>query len=538
MMQQKIYIILFILFCSTTLSAQPGSLDVSYSSDGKVTTDINSDFENDDANSIVLQPDGKIVAVGSFETNTNYSDFAVVRYNTNGSIDNSFGQVVTEVSGNYQEDAAYAAAIQTDGKIIAAGITCHTWLYDVYHEFALVRYNTNGTLDSNFGDNGIVKTSFGLLADAYANSVVIQSDGKIILGGYKKYNYLNHDFILVRYNTDGSVDSSFGDEGIVITSFGDYTDSYGRSLALQANGKIVMVGSSYDSNNSPNYAIARYNTDGSLDSSFSADGLLTFDFDGESDEAHAIAIQTDGKMVVAGYSRLDSAQLTQNNFSIARIDTDGTLDVSFSGDGKNVTDFNSQNDHAACIAIQNDNKIVVGGYSRYGDQDFELARYNSNGTIDLSFGSLGKVTTSFFPNYSGDEAYSVVIQSDGKIVLAGFTVATDYNYDLHDFALARYIADFAIGVLDFTASSNLMTIYPNPIGKNAMLEYCLQNDDIISIHLLDIHGKMISTFIEEEKEQIGVHRHEITFPDFLPSGSYMIVISNEAGEKVSIKVEK
>jgi len=344
-----------------------------------------------------------------------------VRYNTDGSLDTSFnsdGKVTTAIGSG--DDHAVSVAIQSDGKIVAAGYSNGSnW------DFALVRYNTDGSLDTNFNSDGKVTTDFGGGAD-YAVSVAIQSDGKIVAAGYS--NGSNFDFALVRYNTDGSLDTSFNSDGKVTTDFGSGSD-YGSSVTIQSDGKIVAAGGSSNGNNR-DFALVRYKTDGSLDTSFDNDGKVTTAIGSGTEEAYSVAIQSDGKIVAAGYSNNGS----NDDFALVRYNTDGSLDTSFDTDGEVTTDFGSGRGRARSVTIQSDGKIVVAGYSdnNGSNDDFALVRYNTDGSLDTSFDTDGKVTTAIG---SGDDAAnSVAIQSDGKIVAAG----TISNGNDRDFALVLY----------------------------------------------------------------------------------------------------
>ena len=211
-----------------------------------------------------------------------------------GDLDTTFGddgRVTTAFPGSYG-DAAYAVAIQPDGKIVAAGSNSNINSAD----FAVARYNTDGTLDDNFADSGTVTTDFFNGPD-YAKAVAIQVNGKIVAGGTARAG--GHDnFALVRYNPDGSLDTTFSGNGKVYTDFG--VSSYLSGLAIQSDGKIVAVGSSYRDGGGTDFAVVRYNHNGSLVTSFSGDAKLIFDFGGSSANARAVAIQPDGKVEVAG----------------------------------------------------------------------------------------------------------------------------------------------------------------------------------------------------------------------------------------------
>jgi uncharacterized delta-60 repeat protein len=233
------------------------------------------------------------------------------------------------------------------------------------------------------------------------------------------------DFTLVRYNTNGTLDTTFDSDGKVTTAIGSGTD-VAYSVALQSDGKIVVAGYSNNGSNF-DFALVRYNTDGSLDTSFDSDGKVTTEVGSGNDGGESVAIQSDGKIVVAGYSYIGS----NNDFALARYNTDGTLDTSFDSDGKVTTAIGVSVNYAKSVAIQSDGKIVAAGYNTGSNNDLALARYNTDGTLDTSFDSDGKVTTAIGSN---DRAYSVAIQSDGKIVAAG----NSNNGSNEDFALVRY----------------------------------------------------------------------------------------------------
>ena len=380
----------------------PGDLDTSFGTDGKVTTDFGA---SDRANAVAVQADGKIVVGG--ESNFN---FALARYNTDGSLDTSFstdGKVTTDFGSS---ERGYAVAVQSDGKIVVAGEGANASDQD----FGLARYNTDGSLDTSFDTDGKLITNIGS-SDDLAFAMAVQSDGKIVAAG-RSSNGSNYDFALARYNANnGSLDTSFSTDGKVTTAIGSGND-YGYAMAVQSDGKIVVAGISNNGNND-DFALARYNTDGSLDTSFGSNGKVTTAIGSGDDDALAVAVQSDGKIVVAGSS--------DGHFALARYNADGTLDTSFSTDGKVTTSFGTSNEGAQAVAVQSDGKIVAAGRT---STHIALVRYNADGSLDTSFSSDGKVTTAI--GGTGDRAYAVALQSNGKIVVAG--------QGNNDFALARY----------------------------------------------------------------------------------------------------
>jgi len=407
---------------TVTVSPLSGSLDTGFGTGGKVTTPIGSG--NDYALALGIQSDGKIVAAG-YSSNGSKYNFALVRYSTDGSLDTTFGAggIVTTPIGS-GHDVANALGIQSDGRIVAAGYSYNGSNYD----FALVRYNTDGSLDATFGAGGIVTTPVGSDEDiAYA--LVIQSDGRIVAAGSSFNSGSNkHDIALVRYNANGALDTGFGTGGIVTTTVGSIND-YAYALGIQSDGRIVAAGSSYNGSNY-DFALVRYNTNGTLDTGFGTGGIVTTPVRSGNDYAHALSIQPDGRIVAAGSS--DNG--IKYDFALVRYNINGTLDTGFGTGGIVITTIGSGFDIAYALGIQPDGRIVAAGSSNNGSNfDFALVRYNANGTRDTGFGAGGKVTS---PIGSGDDyALAIGIQSsDGKIVAAGYS----YNGSDFDFALARY----------------------------------------------------------------------------------------------------
>ncbi|MCB0759583.1 MAG: T9SS type A sorting domain-containing protein, partial [Flavobacteriales bacterium] len=293
------------------------------------------------------------------------------------------------------------------------------------------------------------------------------------------------------------------------------------------DGKIVVAGDASNGTDD-DLALARYNTDGSLDNSFSADGKLTTAFGTGDGSGSAVAIQVDGKIVVAGYA----SNGTDDDLALTRYNTNGTLDNSFGMDGKVTTAFGTGDDHGYAVAIQPDGKILVAGDAFNGtNYDLALARYNTDGSLDNGFSDDGKVTTAF----GTDDEYgsSVAIQPDGKLIVAG----SSNDGTTNDFAVARYISGLDIGIIDLSLARSAPLIYPNPIEKLATLEYTLAHAETISIHLLDMQGRTIRTFVEGQKQAAGEHQQAIALAEDLPSGSYLIAISSPKGS-LTVQVVK
>ena len=430
--------IIFSFFANVPMAqAADGDLDPTFGTGGMVTTDIGR--STDIANAVAVQADGKLVVVGMTYKNNDFSgeDFAVTRYNTNGTIDPTFGR-----GGKVRTDFPGLAAvpssvvIQPDGKIVVAGGAFQ--LFTFTGDFKVVRYNSNGSLDRTFGDGGIVTTNFP--QGSYAFDVALQADGKIIAAGTVFVNFdpgesSNTDFALARNNPDGTPDTTFGNGGQVSTDFVGFEDD-AFSVLIQSDGKIVAVGSANDPATFYDFAAARYLSNGTIDTTFGVAGKVRTDFgDQNFDRARSAALQADGKIVAAGFAISHGGGV--QNFAVARYTSTGVLDTAFSSDGKTQIDFGNCCQSANKVLLQSDGKIITVGYANTedSDSDFLLARLNSRGSLDTTFGISGKVRTSFGDLNGG--ANGAALQSDGKIVAVGFQAT--FTSVRAEFALARYL---------------------------------------------------------------------------------------------------
>ncbi len=428
-----------------------GSLDTAFGTGGRVTTAIRD--ADDEARAVAIQSDGKIVVVGyAYETNTGGNDFAAARYNTDGSLDQGFGNITGQIrtgkltTNMGATDIAHAVAIQDDGKIVLAG--------QAGNAFGVARFHPAGDLDADkaasgndpaytgFATNGKQTTDFtGGVADR-AHAVAIQSDGKIVLAGYAtningtagNTDDDHKDFALARYTTTGALDTTFDTDGKVTTAIGSTTDDEINDIALDGDGKIVAVGYAHQATYAE-VALARYNTNGSLDTAFDSNGsVVTQSIGSATDRAEAVAIQSDGKIVVAGFSWDGSA----HDFMLARYTAAGALDANnFGGSGSVTTPIGGGEDQARAMALLSDGTIIAAGFAHNGSHnEFALARYQDEGHLLAGhFGIGGIVTTGFSRSPSSDEARAVAIDSNGKIVVAGYA-HNDGNEN--DIALARY----------------------------------------------------------------------------------------------------
>jgi len=389
-----------------------GSLDASFGSNGKITTDPGT--ANGKLYSITIQADNRIVVAGYFgsiiapEFNVGgVSNFILARYNSDGSLDTGFGlngKVFTDFPSTKAE--VYDLALQADGKIVAAGLSGDGGS-SPNTNIALARYNTNGSLDSSFSDDGMQVTMLGTVGKAMAHAVTIQDNGKIVIAG-TGYNTHDYDFVVARYNENGSLDTGFNAGIPELTDIGGSQD-YAFDIRIQADGKIVAGGNGHlltPGGANSEFTLARYNADGTPDSSFDADGKLTTAILYGNDFINSIAVQTDGKIIACGYCRTGSG--TDN--ALARYNSDGSLDTSFDDDGRLTIFYGSSPDQANAMALQDDGKILVAG--DFGTSS-ALVRYKPNGDLDSNFGEKGKVLN------GQTQAKAISVQNDGKILVVG-----------------------------------------------------------------------------------------------------------------------
>jgi len=420
-------LIVCFFFVSANLSfGQSGTLDSAFGVNGKITTDLEGD--NDIGHAVVIQPDGKIIVGGTVD----YYFFGLVRYNHDGSIDYTFGdsgKVVTDAPNFSTTTGILSMAIQSDGKMIAAG--------GINGGFGMIRYSLSGIVDSTFGINGIVTTRAAEVYSA-ANNVFVLADGKIILSGGGN-ELFDSEFIVARYMSNGSLDSSFGFNGLVKTVVSN--GGTATAASIRPNGNIIQGGTLNEG-----IQLIEYKPDGSLDSIFGNYGKLLINEEDVYGPV-SLSLQKDEK-ILCSYQSFDKGG---NNISgLLKLNANGLTDSAF---GINGRIYNSIFTETPTIVTLNDSKIIQCGTTLNtlnNSYDFSLVRYNSNGAIDSSYGTNGTTITNLNEsnnNYSTDVATAIAIQADNKIVVAG---STSLASGLYDFAVARY-TDYEVLPITFVS---------------------------------------------------------------------------------------
>ncbi len=504
------------LFVFTTVVAQPGALDSDFSADGKVLETFDSGSERGGA--VIVQPDGMIL-VGGFAYLQGDYDFVIVRYNSAGSLDNTFGGGTGKVSCNFgalYDDYAIDMVLEANGNITLAG---HTTSPSTGVYICLARFLPDGEVDMSFGTFGQVIVPTG--SDYYViEAMDVSSTGKYAVTGRETPS----TFFVAQFNNDGTIDTGFDTDGIV--TFDPVVGmNKGNDIKYQSDGKLVVTGY-YSGNLAINVIVARYNTDGTLDNTFSLDGIVETDFlNNSADEGSALHLYDNGKILVAG--------VTGSDIALIRYNSDGTLDLTFNGSGKKSIDFGAA-ESATAITVQPDGKLLLAGTTDLGvNGSYMLVRTDSDGMVDNTFGTNGQVVTTF-GSYDYAVLNSIALQPNLRIVVTGG--AGDLA-DALDIATARYLSGLNLGVADFSANGIIPLIYPNPVKQIETLEYTLLQNEVISIELLNLNGSIVKTFVANAQRTTGAQRETLEFPADLAAGSYVIRLSSAAGQQ-SIRLVK
>ncbi len=499
----NIYLTLFhfsFLFISISTLSQPGLLDQTFGTGGKVKISISNC--NSECRAMVLQTDGKMVLAGSNYSCSN-TRMALIRLNKNGSLDNSFGvggNVIDTFPGIYVSQA-HAVAVQSDGKIIVGGEAQDGTGSDLI----LVRYNSDGTRDNTFGNSGVVITDLGSTQES-CYSLAIQPDGKIITGGHIIQNNKT-DALLIRYNTQGAIDSSFGTNGISTISLGSTLWGAIFTIKIQPNGKIVVSGRETGATNNYKFLLMRFNVNGFLDSSFGANGINITSI-GDINDTRDMAIQNDGKIIQAGYARFGS----DGEYALVRFNNDGTIDNSFGVSGIVTSYFGlvNQGDVICSIKIQQDGKVIAcGETTKTSFGDIALVRYKPNGTIDSTFGTNGQVITDIL---NIDHVYTAALQMDNKVVIAG----SGFNGSNNITVAARYNLEPKAGIGKISYASQFY-IYPSPAKSSIEISI----PEINSEGILYI-SNALGDIVLENKINLS-HSNQIDIKPFQP-GFYFVKV--------------
>jgi len=507
-------VLLAFAFAPGMLMAQAGGLDPDFSGDGLATLEFGG---IDVVQAIALDDDQNIYAVGyAVEGAGPYKNIAVAKFFPDGALDPVFGgdgSVTTDLGYGY-DDFGYAIQIQPDGKILVAGST-----YDGEgYKMCALRYRADGSLDPIFGTGGKTVIDFGGPDDA-ARSIALLDDGRILLGGYRMEmvtaTMYKRNFAAVRLTDNGLPDATFGEDGKVATPFSSDRHASAFSMAVQFDGKIILAGYSYVGT-SANYqfALTRYLPDGTLDPGFDGDGMLLVSTGLALGEAYALCVQGDNRILVAGkiYDGFDT------NVGLLRFNNDGSLDNTFGAGGLVETTWGTgELEGANGMTLQWDGRIVVTGFKGNGTSlQTILMRYETDGSPDAAFGTDGKL--GYNASVEADAGNAVLVQPDGKFLVGGFY---DNGPD-NDFALMRFLSDPGTAVE--ATVPDLFNAMPNP--AHDMTFFSLP--DAGALLLYSINGKLIYN------EQVQEGSYALSVSNF-PAGIYLAELRC-AGKTYNLKL--
>ncbi len=415
------FILILFFICFLGFSQKEGKLDKSFGNKGLVITDLNHD--NDYCKSMVIQKDGKIILAGFTDNGVN-EDFAICRFNTNGLLDTLFGKngkVITPIGPEY--DIANSVKLQSNSKIIVAGHIGN----ETDEDFALVRYNQDGSIDKSFGKEGIAITSIEKPSDIIVG-IQILPDDKIIAAG-KTFDGKQSNFAITKYLQNGQIDTQFGDSGIVITDI-ENSDATATSIVIQKDGKII-IGGDLKKGIYTDFVIVRYLPNGLLDTTFGKKGIVITSFSDKNDNLTSLLIQPDDKIIASGH-------VFNNDFSdlaFVRYLKDGTIDTTIGNKGIVIHSKKGSLEVLSASLLQDDGKLIlIGNTTKDTITSIEILRYTIYGKLDKTFGKKGKIISKALKNYRYNNAYAAAIQVDGKILISGnvrfgtFTDITLYRY--------------------------------------------------------------------------------------------------------------
>lgn len=417
-----LYIFSFIFFIQNFCHAQ-GTLDETFGDGGKIITKDLGGYEGCGINSALMQPDGKIIVAGTMINTYIYPAFGLIRYTSSGQADVSFGNnglIIDTFNISYLNNSNISVALQSDKKIIVCGLIQSMTNLDSSY-IGIARYLQDGSLDSSFGNGGNTLIPGDHLVSI--TKAVILNDDKIIIVGQQSFPSTNTNFVMLRLYKNGIIDSSFGINGYTTTFIASYNYYvHLNTITTDSSGNFLLGGSLLNDpfGNTYDYLLMRYKPSGKIDSSFGDAGRVTLHSSNNySINIKAIAVQSDKKIIVTGENRFDNSPYYTSDFLLTRFTSSGTPDSTFGTDGNVITRFPGTNSTSSAITIDTSNKFIVSGTvldQAYYYVSFALAKYNSNGTLDSTFGDAGLVITQFDqPSIST----KVLLQPDNKIIQIG-----------------------------------------------------------------------------------------------------------------------
>ncbi len=501
-------LLLIPIFSATTFSQMAGTLDAQFGAAG--STQVSFLTFQAECKAMAIQADGKSILGGQYLSG-GLGNMAITRFNTNGTLDNTFGSSGKAIIPFNNSNVILAAVqVLSTGKIIIGGNSDGNPV--------IVRLNANGAVDNTFGASGQVSFDGDLVS---LIDLVVVPGGKMVGCGIADQGS-GKLFCAFRRNADGSADNTFGTNGFAYANIG--AQPAVSRLAVQPDNKVLLTGTIYVA---PRYDLAlfRFNANGTPDSGFGANGLVASKLSTNNAYGlgNSIAVQQDGKIVVAG--RIANAGPTV--FVIARYNSNGVIDATFGTNGATTINFFNSVDEAKAVAVQSDGKIIVGGTALNGSNRVNaIARLTKTGAMDTGFGAGGKTTTAIGTKVFGD---AMVLQADSKILLAGSATISNIS----QFSVARYHAGTVLSAASPDAGLDGLNVFPNPVqaGTQLQLRFNLKEGLNCQFQLLALDGRLITSY-PRQLLSVGVQVLDLKIPETAPAGQLLLRAETEQGTQV------
>ena len=501
----------FMLSSTFAIGQSPGSLDLSFGTAGIATVGV-SGF--DQGYGVNIQSNGNILMSGYTWPGTDF-DFSLVSLEPDGSLDIPFGtgaRVTTDLGGTF--DVINEAIIDSLDRIVVAGVAS----FNINSEMAIARYLSDGSLDMSFGTNGIYVDDLAF-SNPYVQAVDLDANGNIVVVGATNGGF-NTDLMVARLLTDGSLDASFSSDGYLTLDLGAMSN-WGNDVKVLSDGKILIAGTTTDGIDGQ-FVLHRFFRDGTPDAGFGTNGTALHSIGNGDAVASAMGIQSDGKIVLVGF------QFTgiDDDMVAMRLNANGSVDPTFNGTGFNMVDGGSGYDRLTDVVILPNGKIAATGIAANGTlEDLVVVMFESDGTLDNTFGSGGVVTiTSSGENNLG---YAITMDPTGDLIAVGSR--DDNSGSFFSYLAVRLLTGLNIGIADFSEASAQMLVYPNPIQDAFTLNFTLETAEQIDLKLLDTQGRLVHTFQAPMSFAAGEQQLSFNLPSNLASGSYHLVLSNQHG---------
>ncbi|MEO1259269.1 MAG: hypothetical protein AAFZ15_10760 [Bacteroidota bacterium] len=498
---KQLFTIVCLLFFGSAFS-QPGTIDNSFGDAGVVITIQDEYLES---SNMVEQPDGKIIVAGWYRVTSRR--LILIRYNTDGSIDTSFGNDGFFIS-DFRVYDSVKITLQPDGKIVATGNIVTD--FDIF----VARINPNGTLDPTFGTDGYTQVT--LTYGSKGRAVAVAPDGKIIVGATMGDGNIQDKFIVLRFNANGTLDNTFGINGI---GEANYTPStWMTDLVLRPDGGIVVCGRGGPAGY---FMVTAFTAAGNLDPSFDGDGILLFDFLDPSvvgfNDLYALEIDADGKLYALG-------RLSTNMVSI-RINPDGSLDDTYGEDGLAVVELDEWSE-ARGATFDDEGRIVAVGLYQSIPNAMVAVRLKTNGDLDETFGNNGYTIIDAEPDLK-ETANDVIIRPNGKMVVLGESAQP---YTTGHIVLVGLRSGDENPTIELDQSQLHLKVFPNPVSEFISMELELGQLTDISLTLLNANGQVVQTFVDRTNHAAGIFEETFLLNDQINNGQYWLVL--KSGDQV------